>query len=369
MKPGHRIWRMIRHDIGRKLTAFVLALGVWFVLEGLVLDEQQPLLEVKTFSSMELVDRDRLTASRSTLYLVVPDTLQMVSVQPPTLRLRLQGLKEDVRNLLVFATIEFDDRDLKGEDQAVAERTLGRENFRGRDRNPELTLFRINHHATETVSVILARATTVKITLGPANVTTTGQPARGYHVDTGRILVKQYQVDVSGPRATVEKFRTDPGLFKLAPVAIDGAQRTVSQEVGVPAELATTLKLSQSPIEVTVPIVEDDEELTLVSLPINFKHPEALAKKGLRLVGNPPERCDLRVRGPAPDLRAITAEQLAKRIDLVFDYAEVQLAPGINHEPLHVFNDLPDSVRFFGADVGDEEPKIEFKLEELPGGP
>jgi hypothetical protein len=370
MKLHHRVWRMIRHDIGRKLTAFVLALGVWFVLEGLVLDEQQPLLEVKTVPSVEAADRDRLTASRSTLYVVVPDTLQVITFQPPTLRLRLQGLKEDVRNLVVFATIEFDDSDLKGEDQAVVERTLGRDSFKGRDRNPELTLFRINHEATRTVSVVLARNASVSITLGPANVTTSGQPAKGFHVDTDRILVKQYQVDVSGPRATIEKFRADPGSFKLAPVSIEGAQRTVSQVVGVPADLVGVRLIPPSPIEVTVPIVEDDQEVTLVSLPINYKHVEALAKKGLRLVGNPPEQCDIRVRGPAPDLRAFTAEQLAKRIDLVFDYADVQLAPGINHEPLSVFlRDLPDSVHVYGADVGVEEPKVEFKLEELPGGP
>ena len=139
--------------------------------------------------------------------------------------------------------------------------------------------------------------------------------------------------------------------------------------MGVPADLVGT-RLSQSPIEVTVPIVEDDQELTLVSLTITYKNLEALTKKRLRLVGNPPAKCDIRVRGPAPDLRAYTAEQLANRIELVFDYADVQLAPGINHEPLQVFSrDLPDSVRFFGADVGDEEPKIEFKLEEIPGGP
>jgi hypothetical protein len=367
MKLGHRIWRMIRHDIGRKLTAFALALGVWFVLEGLVLDEQQPLLEVKQFPSVEAADRDRLTASRSTLYLVVPDSLQMLKFQPQTLRLRLQGLKEDVRNLVVFATVEFLESDVGAEDQAVLTRTLGRENFKGRDRNPELTLFRINHEASTTVSVTLARKDIVTVTLGPANVTTSGQPAKGYHVDTERILVKQYQVDVSGPRTLVEKFRTEPSALKLAPVVIDGAQRTVSQLVGLPADPVGALKLSQSPIEVTVPIVEDDQEVTLVSLPITYKNVEALATKGLRLVGHPPEKCDIRVRGPAPDLRAFTPDQLAKRIDLVFDYADVQLTPGNNREPLHVFNDLPDSVRVFGADAVDEAPKVEFKLEKLPG--
>ena len=368
MKLAHRAWRMIRHDIGRKLTAFALALGVWFVLEGLVLGEQQPLLEVKEVPSVEAADRDRLTASRSTLYVVVPETLMMQKFQPQRLRLRLGGLKEDVRNLVVFATVEFFDADLHGSDEAIVERTLGRENFKGRDRNPELTLFRINHEASKTMSVVLSRATTVNITLGPANVTTSGQPARGYHVDTERILVKQYQVDVSGPRTLIEKFRAEPGALKLAPVAIDGAQRTVSQMVGLPVELAGTLKLSQSPIEVIVPIVEDDQEVTLVSLPITYKNVDALAKKGFKRVGNPPEKCDIRVRGPAPDLRAFTTDQLAKHIDLVFDYADVDLADGINREPLSVFlRDLPDSVRVYGTDTGDEEPKVEFKLEKLPG--
>jgi hypothetical protein len=290
-------------------------------------------------------------------------------IQPQTLRLNLKGEKDDVRNLVVFATIEFFDSDLKGEDEATLERTLGRDNFKGRDRNPELTLFRINGDVSKAVLVTLARKTVVTVTLGPANVLTSGHPAQGYHVDTGRILVKQYQVDVSGPRTLVEKYRTDPTALKLAPVAIEGAKRTVSQVVGLPVELAA-LKLSQSAIEVTVPIVEDDQEVTLVSLPITYKNVDALAKKGFKRVGNPPEKCDIRVRGPAPDLRAFTTDQLAKHIDLVFDYADVDLADGINREPLSVFlKDLPDSVHVYGTDALDENPKIEFKLERLPGGP
>jgi hypothetical protein len=368
-----RLWRMIRYDIGRKLTALALALGVWFLLEDLVLGEQRPLVEVKTFTSLEAADRDRLTASRSTLYLVVPETLQMKKFLPGTLRLHLQGLKEDVRNLAVFATLEFFDKDLGAEDEAVVTRTLGRESFKGRDRSPELTYFRINGEASGTVSITLARRTSVTLTLGPANVTTSGTPARGYRVDMGRIQVKQYQVDLIGPRALVEKYRTEPGALKLSPVAVEGAQRTVTQVVGLPAaDLAAQLRLSQPSIEVTVPIVEEDVEVTLVSLPINYRNEQALAKKGFRLAATPPppETRDVRVRGPAPELRGLQLDELARRIDLVFDFETAVLSEGPNRHPLSVFKlELSDGVRVYGMDGRDEEPRVEFKLEESSGGP
>jgi hypothetical protein len=373
MSLGARALHAVRHDIGRKLTALGLAVGVWFVLEGLVLDEQNEVLDVKEVSSIEAADRERLTANRSTVYLVVPDTLQVLRWVPESMRLRVKGLKEDVRGLVMSAVLEFNETDLEGGDQAAVQRTLGRENFKGRDRSPELTLFRIGRDANATLTVTLVRRTSVSVNLGPGNVSVTGLPAKGYVTDGATARLKPNVVTVSGPQAIVERFGTDPGLLKLKPVSVERRNGPVTQLVGLSQELLDQ-KVSLSPdddIEVTVPIVPVDMELKVFALPVSYDNLGALDERGFKLAVPGPKTLDVLLRGPAPDLERYAQDRdaLARQIRLVFDFGTAPLVDGTNKPRVDFYRgDLADAVRVFGLD-GPDEPRIEFKLEEVPKGP
>ncbi len=370
MSLGSRAFHAVRHDIGRKLTALCLAIGVWFVLEGVVLDEQSEVLEVVPVTSVEEADRDRLTANRSTIYLVVPDTLQVQNWVPQSPRLRVKGLKEDVRGLVMSAVVEFDEDDLEGQDTAAVERTLGRENFKGRDRSPELTLFRIGKDASATLIVTLVRRTSLSLELRPVNVSVAGEPAKGYAFDGAGARTRPTVVTVSGPGPVVEQFRAEPGLLKLAPVSVEGRNSTVIQAVGLSPDLiAQRVSLSPASIDVTVPISPKDKDVRLVAIPITYKNEAALAELGFELVAPPPATRDVVVLGPAPELDRYTQEQLAQLIDLVFDYRSAILVDGINTGTLDFFRggDLSQAVKVYGEKGA--EPRIEFKLQEVQQGP
>jgi hypothetical protein len=125
---GPRLWRLLRHDIGRKLTALVFAVALWTLLESEVVDQRSVLLDVVTVATKS--DATTRKADAPAIYLVVPGSLLMRGVKPERVTLDVRGIKDDVRNLNLSAIIECDETMLGADSERTIPITLDREVFR-----------------------------------------------------------------------------------------------------------------------------------------------------------------------------------------------------------------------------------------------
>lgn len=376
MSLAGKAWRAVRHDIGRKATALALAVGTWFILEGVVLaDMPNRKVAVKWVPSIEAADLDRAQSSASAVYLIVPDSLVFLSCVPKELTLNVKGLKKDVENLILSATVVLTEADLpQGEDAGKIVRTLQRESFKSRGEPPELTLFQINRGSTADLSISIARRTSIDMTLGPGNVQITGEPASGFVVESARAVVTPGFLPVSGPRSTIERFRADPGLLKLAPVAVDGRSASVIRPVGL-ADLPdndNVLLGAGGQVTVTVPVVPKPKRRELRAIPVIYLNEAALKAQGLRLseTARPSPFVDLIVEGPASELEVLSNDDLSKRLFPIYDFSNADTVEGQATKYLDVATkDLSDAVKIFSLDYPTEPPRILIKLEKAAAGP
>jgi hypothetical protein len=376
MSLGERVWTAIRHDIGRKLVALVLALFTWAMLEEAVLEDGGGQLPVKLVQSLDEAAADRASTGLPAIYLIVPPTLIARDVRPQKVTLKVKGLKDDVQGLNMWAYIELGERDLGGGGAGWAEvsRTLGRAEFRSSGGSPELTLFRVNGESTVDVRLQLARRVTRSLPLGPANVTFAGEPAKGFVADRERATVVPGQVDVSGPAAAMDDLAAGRLQLQLAPVTVAGRNATAQQNVGLSeaasAELLT-LETSTGRVQVTLPVVPLPIEIELVQVPVDYRNEDALRLRRFTLVDRPPARVDLRVRGPQAELSrfASNKEDLLARIRPQLDWSRASLVDGPNNEPLDCFTiGLSLDVQVTGIGVNGP-PQVQFRLEALVEGP
>ncbi|MBM3984625.1 MAG: hypothetical protein FJ296_02865 [Planctomycetes bacterium] len=376
MSPGERAWSAIRHDIGRKLLALVLALFTWAMLEEAVLDDGGGQLAVKLVRSVDEAAVDRASTEVPAIYLVVPPTLVARDIRPQRVTLKVKGLKDDVQGLSMWAYLEFSERDLGDGATGWVEvtRTLGREDFRSRGEQPELTLFRVNGESTVDVRLQLARRVTRSLPLGPANVVLAGEPAKGFQAEGERATVSPGQVDVSGPAGALEDLAAGRAQLQLAPVSVLGRSTTASQSVGLSAaSLADDLEL-QTPagkVQVIVPVVPLPVEIELVRVPVVYRNEDALKLRKYTLVERPPDWVDIRLRGPQSELGRFqnNREELLVKVALQLDWSRASLTDGPNSAPLECFTrDLSVDVQVTGIGAS-AAPKVQFKLEALVDGP
>ena len=376
MSVGQKAWAAIRHDVGRKLLALLLALGTWGLLEARVLDDGGGLLDVKVVTSLDEAAADRNRAEVPAIYLIVPPTLIDRDVRPQKVNLQVKGLRDDVQALNMWAYLEFDERDLGGDGASWVDvsRTLGREDFRNRGEPPELTLFRLNRESTVDIHLKLARRVTRAMPLGPANVVLAGEPARGFQSDKNRATVLPGQVNVSGPSAAMEDLAAGRLLLQLAPVSIDGRSASVQQNVALSDAAQRELLSLGTPdgtVLATVPIVPIDIELDLVLIPVVYLNEDALKTRRFGLVDRPPATVDVKVRGPQSELGRYVndKEELAAKILPVLDWSRASLTDGPNRHALDCARiDLSQDVQVLDIDRSGP-PKVQFTLEALVEGP
>jgi hypothetical protein len=351
----------MRRDVGRKVTALALALLLWGALDNFVVDERRVELEVRPMPSLADVDRER--AGTPAVYLVVPNELIVQKLSASSVRLRARGLRDDVESLNMSAVLVFGPEDLGNGDQATLTRELVREAFRSRGESARLTDFDVK---PRTLSITLARRATAEITLTPENVTLAGPLRDGYVFYNSRITVRPNTVRLTGPRALIEPMQADPALLKLAPVNVKDKSLTVSQMVGLPSELVdqgVTLLTGNGQVEVTVPILPDDLQIDLLSVPILYLNGDSLATRR-KAVLTRPETLDLRVVGPQAELQSLTTDQLRERLFLVYDWRN---APDLLQFTARVTvarDGLSSDVKVLDL-WSSEEPKIECELADL----
>jgi hypothetical protein len=363
-----RIWKTTRHDIGRKLTALVMASALWLVLQSLVIGRQPLELQVRAVATQAEADQQRLTTPG--VYLIVPDELIVRSMSDPRVHLTISGLRDEVVGLNMSAKLVFTVADLGGEDEITLSRPLERDSFSVPGQPmPKLTSFRVR---PEVLQVTLARRDTAEITLTADNVVTAGKPKDHYFFKTSSIKLYPNTVDLIGPRTVIESLRQDTSKVKLEPVDLANRSLNVSQPVGLAQELrdqGVTMQSGrgQQQVVVTVPLEAEDIEVQLFSVPIVYLNEDALALRPSRQkASNFPRTMDIKVVGPPSELNGRTEADLLSNIVLVFDWS---VAPPTYTGPStgsvkYASIGLPDTVRVTDA-KGNRDLTIEYDLETL----
>jgi hypothetical protein len=363
-----RAWRLIRHDIGRKLTALVFALALWSTLEGWVTKDDHPTLPVRTVRTRDEADLQR--ASTPAIYLIVPDSLMVLSKSTESVTLHIKGPAEDVSRFNLSVVLSFDATQLGTENEKTFEQVLERDLFKARGGdNPHFADFRVS---PPSLTVKLALKRDADLTLGSLNVATEGTPRDTYYFKESRILVRPNQVRLSGPSAAIAELRDRPELVRLAPVRIEGRSASVVQLVGLSQELldrGVTLQTPDHQVEVTIFLEPEDISVDLLSVPVHYENEDALRKNKQSARSATPS-LDLRVTGPRAEIGgALSKEELAKRIHLVFDWRDANAKLEQARPPVHVYLEgLSDAVKVRLL-AEDADPFIEYSLDQLKDPP
>jgi len=351
------LWMLVRRDIGRKLTAFAVALTLWYALANLITGERRITLDVRIVPS--LMDADQQRNMAPAIYLVVPDDLIVRDTSPKEVRLDVKGNKDDVRDLDISAVIVLDESLLLDQDEAVVTQLLDRERFRARTRDPRLSEFKVR---PATLDVTLARRGEAELLLGPENVVVVGRPKEGYTFEASKIRIVPNRVRIMGPRSAVENLVANPDQLKLAAIDVEGRILEVSQQVGIDLEKvdrSVSLRTVGGVVEVSVPVRAREISRELLSIPVRYENADELAVRRRRVI-SATKTLDLQLTGPRSVLEGLTAEQLAARLWLVFDWRAVSLDQA--REKVAVYRiDLPDSVRI--TDPEGRPPEISYRLE------
>ena len=360
-----RLWTTTRHDIGRKLTALVMATSLWLLLQNLVIARQPLELPVRPVATQ--ADADTQRATTPGIYLIVPDELIVRSVSDPRVHLTVSGLRDEVTGLSMSARLPFTVADLGGADEITLTRPLERDAFDSPgQKEPHLTSFRVR---PDVLTVTLARRDTQEVPLTADNVVTAGRPKDKYLFRSSKISLQPSVVRITGPAKVIGPLAADPAKIKLAPVDIADRSTTVSQEVGLSPELdalGVSLAGGTESVLVTVIIEADDVTKDLFSVPIVYRNEDVLELRKLR--ATKPSTVDIRVVGPPSEILGLTDEDLLASIVLVFDWrAQPDSFTGQVGEATGKLGvgtiGLPDTVRVTDPKGG--EIRIEYSLEPL----
>jgi len=362
-----RIWKTTRYDIGRKLTALVMASALWLVLQNLVIARQPLELQVRAVGTQAQADQERL--STPGVYLIVPDELIVRQMSDPRVHLTISGLRDEVVGLNMSAKLVFTVADLGGQDEVTLSRPLERDSFSVPSGQvfPKLTSF---HVRPEVLQVTLARRDTAEVTLTADSVVTAGKPKDGYFFRSSNIKLYPTTVDLIGPRTVIEPLLQDSSRVKLEPVDLTNRSWTVSQGVGLSAELreqGVTLQSGrgQQQVVVTVPIEAEGIVRELFAVPIVYLNEGALGPRHQK-ASNYPKSMDIKVVGPPAELNGRTDENLLANIALVFDWttAPATFTGPATGQVKFARIGLPDTVSV--TDVkGNQTLTIEYNLETL----
>ena len=363
---ARRLWTTTRHDIGRKLTALVMATALWLVLQNLVIASQPLELPVRPVATQ--ADADTQRATTPGIYLIVPDELIVSSVSDPRVHLTVSGLRDEVQGLSMSARLLFTMADLGAADEITLSRPLERGDFDPPPGQaiPHLTSFRVRPDVLE---VTLARRDTAEVTLTAENVVTAGPPKPGYLFRNSRITLQPVTVSLSGPARVIEPLLNDPSRIKLEPIDIAGKSWTVSDWVGLAQELrdqgVTLQPGGNGQVLVTVPIEAEPIAKKLFAVPIEYRNEDVLQIRRQK-AGNFQKSLDIQVVGPPSELDILSDEDLLARIVLLFDWrnASPTLIGEATGDVGWYVSGLPETVRVTDM-KGNEKLKIEYTMEPL----
>jgi len=284
------ILRGIFNDLGLKLLALVLSIGLWMSVVG------EPVVDRGLDVPLGFEN--------------IPSALQVAGDPPDSVRVRVRGAMSIVNGLQAGDVVAV--LDLAGE--RPGDRRLF-DMFAGRIRTPFGV--EVTQVVPATITVALERMGAPRTVLVVPDIE--GQPAEGFAV--GRISTIPATVDVVGPGSLLDELAE----ALTEPVSVDGASERVQSLVTV--GVADPVLRLQTPIsaEVTVEIVSAPVERTLHELPV-----------GVRDVANgqsasvEPEVITVGVRASTETIRVLDAGTVEAFIDLA------GLTPGRYNLPVTV---------------------------------
>ncbi len=366
-------YRLVRRDIGRKLSAVFLACFLWFVLQAFVVGERTLALPVRVVRSVAEAEQQR--ASSPAIYVVVPDGLiadvkrlrqdkDLNRLRSSRVEIDVKGLREQIQSLELSAILEINDEQLVGEDENIVRFNLNVEDlFKVKSgEQPEYSEFEVK---PKQLSVPIARETTGVFELTSANVEIEGRPRAGYAFDPSDIRISPNLVAVSGPKKRLDELRSDPAGLRLRTLVIEGKSSQVSQDIGLSPDLGElTLLTGGGQVTVTVPIDSVPYSVELPFVRVRYINADALPASKRRMV-SATESVDLLVTGPEAELYSQSEEWLRERIFVVFDWSEASFLQA--EEKVSVFTQgLSDEVEITTPDG--RAPQIEYQLEAALGG-
>lgn len=350
--------RLLRHDIGRKLTAVVLGALAWLLVDSQVVGERTYRLDVQVSSENSLRDDQAF-------YLVVPPTLVLEERSHESVEVRVRGLREELEDLRITGVLKLSPDVLGGPSRRDVDLRLDEAagDFVVEPADADLSEFSVH---PRTLTLTLARRTSARVSLGPENVTVVGTPREGYVFDMARVDVWPNHVAVSGPQDLVEAVVADPGAaLRLEPVDVGDRMTRVVVQVGLDrtrVDPRLEMETIDGLVQVSVPIVAEPEAVELLGVAVTYRDADALEASGRRVLSASPA-LDLRVEGPKPWLAARDAQELRERIHLLVDWADVGSLTRGFHDVRVLREDIPDSVRI--TDLQGGRPQIEYALEEI----
>ncbi|MFT7464321.1 MAG: hypothetical protein ACI9EF_002675 [Pseudohongiellaceae bacterium] len=357
-------WTFVRKDIGRKLTAVGLAVGVWFWLAQNLAGEMGVVLEMRVVETRR--EAEDAQVGVPALYVVKPHEFILLQGDAVEAKVLVRGLKTDLDKLQLSAVFEISP-DVLG--------TQAEGSFRLQLTNP--ANFRALGAAIDDLDISvsppwidlrLAREDRMTLDLGPRNVHITGVLKPGHVVDKSLAVVSPSQVEIIGPSHNIAAIRDDPSLLAFEVINLENQAYTVSREVSLDREKvdrSVRLALLDS-VTVRVPIKEDDIVRQLYSVPVLYENVEDLERRGMKIVDKT-DFVDLQVVGPKTllDASAYSDEVLATKIWLVFDWANA----GVRVANMDVVTPhlLPGTVRIEALNGG--APQIKYELEVIATNP
>ena len=353
------VYRVFRHDIGRKLTALVFAVMMWIWLATLTQGNREIELDIFLVGSRAEAGAQRNVVPG--LYLVVDQGLIVRDTDRQRATVRVSGLKDVVDDLELSAVFTVTDEAIGNEDEGQVSLPLqaSRDSFRSRNSTFEVSEFDVRPRV---LTLSLARRAEAEFELGAHNVATTGVPREGYTFDENRILVRPNRVRISGPRAVVEDLRRHPGTLKLSPVNVEGATFEVTQEVGIDTERVDrnlTLHTAGGVVSVTIPFHARPFEVEVLAMEVHYENPEALDAQRRRVV-SATRSVDLLVSGPRSVLEGLSPEQLVESVRLFYDWSDAGLDQA--RDRVQVWHSGPAAeLQVTGLDG--RHPEIEYRLE------